>query len=236
VNFLNGSSQLSSATLNASGIATYTGALSPGSNVITADYAGNASFAASNSTIVTVSEPDYSLTANASSLTVTPGSSGNVSLTVTPVGGYNGTVAMSCTTLLAGVSCTFTPASYSLNGSNTVLTGTVAIAASSSAAAVYPRFGQDDSHVVESVLSWLPGGAVILLIAFERRRLMRNPRTRQLFLLLMLLCAAAGLSACGGGGGGGGTTTQPVTGTVTVTAAGSSGNVSQALQLTVTVQ
>jgi arabinogalactan endo-1,4-beta-galactosidase len=236
VNFLNGSSQLSSATLNASGIATYTGPLSPGVNSITADYTGNTAFAASNSAAVNVSEPDYSVTANQSSLTVSPGSNGSVSLTITPVGGYNGTVAMSCTTSLSGVSCSFNPASYTLNGSDTVLTGTAEIAASSSAA-LHSPFDRRSNHVVASAILWLPGGAALLLVAFERRRLLRNPRTRRTFLLFALLATTAGFSACGGGGGGGGGgSTQPVTGTVTITAMGATGNVSQTLQLTVTVQ
>jgi hypothetical protein len=212
--------------------------LSPGANTITATYAGNTGFASSNSAAVTVSEPGYSVTASETSLTVTPGSNGSVSLTVTPVGGYNGTVAMSCATSLAGVTCSFTPASYTLDGSNTVLTGTVALAASSSAAAFHPLSDRDGSHVKMAAVLWLPGGAALLLVAFERRHLMRTLRTRQLILLLALLGVAAGLFACGGGGGGGGggTMPQPVTGMVTITAAGSTGNVSQSLQLTITVQ
>jgi arabinogalactan endo-1,4-beta-galactosidase len=236
VNFLDGSSQLGSAALNPSGIATFTGMVSPGANVITAAYVGNTGFASSNSAAVTVSEPDYSVTASETSLTVTPGTNGSVSLTTTPVGGYNGTVAMSCATSLAGVSCIFNPASYTLDGSNTVLTGTVGIAASSSAAALRQLSDRDGSHVGMAAVFWLPGGAALMLVVFERRRLMRNLRARQLFLLLALLGVAASLSACGGGGGGGGTMPQPVTGTVTITAAGSTGNVSQSLQLTVTVQ
>jgi arabinogalactan endo-1,4-beta-galactosidase len=238
VNFLNGSNQLGSASLNSSGIATLSAMLSPGANTITAAYAGNTGFASSNSAAVTVSEPDYSVTANLTSLTVTPGSNGSVSLTVTPVGGYDGTVTMSCATSLAGVSCIFSPTSYTLDGSNTKLTGTVALAASSSAAAFHPLSHRDGSHVAMAAILWLPGGAALLLVAFRRRRLMRNLRIRQMFLLLALLGVVVGLFACGGGGGGGGggTMPQPVTGTVTITAAGSTGNVSQSLQLTVTVQ
>jgi hypothetical protein len=237
VTFLNGSAQLGTGTLNASGVATYSGTLSPGVNSLSADYAGTTAFAASNSATVTVSEPDYSLASNLTTLTVTPGNSGSVSLTVTPVGSYNGTVAMSCSTTLAGVTCSFTPASYTLDGSNTAMNGTVSIAASSSAALVYPLFNRDRSGVMEASVLWLPGMAAILLVVFDRQRLLRNPRARQLFLLLAFLAAGTGLSACGGAGsGGGGGNPPPVTGTVTITAAGSSGGVSQSAQLSVTVE
>jgi len=239
VNFLNGSSQLGSGTLNSSGIATFTGMLSPGANVITAAYAGNTSFASSNSAAITIYEPDYSVSTSATSVTVSPGGNGNVPLTVTPVGGYKGTVTMSCATNVAGVSCSFSPASYTLDGSNTILSGTVAVAASSSAA-LHPLSDRHGSNVAMATVFWLPGGAALLLLSFERRRLMRNLRARQLLLLFALLGVSACFVACGsgggGGGGGGGGTTSPVTGTVTITAAGSTGNVSQSLQVTVTVQ
>ena len=242
VNFLNGSTQMGSGALNGSGVATLTATILPGANSITAQYAGNAQFASSTSAAVTVLEPDFSVTGNESNLTITAGGNGNVSLTVTPVGNYAGTVSMNCSTTLAGVSCTFNPASYTLDGSDTVLTGTATIAASSTASLARPEIDRHDSRIVAGVL-WLPAGVVGLLIAVQRRRLMGNSRICSLFVLLALLPAAFGLSACGsggssgggGGGGGGGSGTQPVTGTVTITAAGSTGNVTQTLPLTVTV-
>ncbi|MGD0734537.1 MAG: glycosyl hydrolase 53 family protein [Terracidiphilus sp.] len=236
VTFLDGSAQLGTGTLNGSGVTTYTGTLSQGANSLTADYAGTAAFEASNSPVVTVTVPDYSVTASQSSLTVSPGSSGSVSLTVTPIGGYNGTVAMSCATALAGVTCTFSPSSYTLDGSNTVLTGTASIAASSSASVVYPQFHRANSGIVAATIVWLPGVFSLLLVSLERKRLLRNPHVRHMFLILAMLFAAACLSACGGSGGGGTTTPPPVTGTVTITGTGSVGSVTQSLPITVTVE
>lgn len=235
VTFLNGSTQLGTSALNASGVATFNGTLSPGANSLTADYAGTTAFAASNSSAITVTEPDFSLTSNVSTLSVTPGSSGSVTLTLTPVGGYNGTVGMSCTSVLAGVTCSFTPVTYTLDGSNTAVTGTVSIAASSSAALAFPRLNRDRNNLVEAGVLWLPGLATLLLFALQRKRMLRNPRTGQMLLLLALLATGAGLTACGGGGGSGGSP-PPVTGTVILTAAGSAGDVGQSLQLSVTVQ
>jgi hypothetical protein len=222
--------------LNGSGVAILTATVSPGTNSITAQYAGNAQFASSASAAVTVLVPDFSVAGNESSLTVAAGGNGNVSLTVTPVGNYAGTVSVSCSTTMAGVSCTFSPASYSLDGSDTVLTGTATIVASPTASLVKPEIGRHDSRFVAGVL-WLPAGALGLLFAVQRRRFLGNPRIYCQLFFIVLLAAVFGLSACGSGGssGGGGGGAQPVTGTVTITAAGSTGNVTQTVPLTVTV-
>jgi arabinogalactan endo-1,4-beta-galactosidase len=237
VNLLNGTSQLGSGTLNASGVATFIATVSPGSNSITAAYVGNTQFAASTSPAVTVLVPDFSLTANQSSLTVSPGGSGIISLTVIPVGNYSGSVTMGCTTTLAGVTCAFAPTSYTLNGSNTVQTGTLTVSASSSAAAMLqlPTNRHEDRSALAALFS-APSGLIVLLIAFHRRRVSRAPGTHQLLLLFALLTASAYLSSCGGSsGGGGGGGMQPVTGTVTITATGSSGNISRTVPLSVTI-
>ena len=237
VNFLSGSTQLASSTLDASGVASYTGQLSAGTNSITADFTGNAFFGASQSAAVTVAEPDFSFTANQSTLSVMSGGNGGISLTLTPVGGYKGSVAMSCSTTLAGVSCSFNPATYTLDGSNKAITGSVTIDASSSAAALSPVVDSQLNQLLVAGIFWLPAGACMLLVLLERKRLTRHPRARQIFLLLTLLAAAAGLVSCSGGGASnaGGTTPKPVNGTVTITAAGSAGSVSQSVQLAVTV-
>jgi arabinogalactan endo-1,4-beta-galactosidase len=239
VNFLNGTTQIGSGTLSASGVATLTVTVSPGANSITAQYVGNSQFAPSTSTAVTVLEPDFSVTANQSSLTISAGSSGSVSLTLTPVGNYSGTVSMTCSTALAGVTCTFTPASYSLDGSDTVLTGTATILASATASLTTPALNHHHDNSALAALLWLPAGVLGLLIALQRRRLRGNAFFYGLIFSLALLPPAFALSACGSSGnssGGGGTGgTQPVTGTVTITATGSISNTTQTLPLTVTI-
>ena len=236
LNFLNGTAQLGSATLDASGSATYTGTLSPGANSISAQFVANTDFAASTSSPVMVTEPDYSVSANSTSLTVAPGGAGNISLTLTPVGKYQGAVAMSCNSAISGVTCSFNPASYTLDGSDTVLSGTVAIAAASSTAMLHSPSGPDRNPVFSAAIFLVPGGAFLLIAAFERKRLTRNLRTRHIVLMLGLLASAAGITACGGGGASSvSTPQQPVSGIVTISAVGSTGNVSQSIQVTVTV-
>jgi len=86
-----GTTSLGSGTLS-SGTATYsTSALTAGTHTITATYGGDATYASSTSSgiTVTVSSPTFKLTA--SNVTISRGSQGSTSITVTP-NGYTGTV------------------------------------------------------------------------------------------------------------------------------------------------
>lgn len=174
--------------------------------------------------------PGFRLTGTPSSLTLSASGSGTVNLTLAPVGGYAGTIKMSCSTTLANVVCTFSPSSYASDGSNTALTGSVSIASSGTAMLARPAQG---GSLLRTAAWFLPFG-LLALRPWKRR----GGKNASLWLLALLLGWAVGLTACSGGGsggGGGGGGTQPVTGTVTVTAAGSTGNVTQTLTVTVTV-
>ena len=177
-------------------------------------------------------QPSFSLAASESSLTIALGGSGNVGLTLTPVGSYAGTIKMSCTTTMANASCSFNPNSYAADGSDTVLTGSVTISSTSSSA----QLGTASRPLLTSMVWFLPGG---MILSLRRRRRRRNiGRVAGLVLLGVTLAGVSGLTACGGGGSssGGGGGSQPVTGSVTVVASGSANNVSQSVSVNVTIQ
>jgi subtilase family serine protease len=67
---------------------------------------------------VVVTAPNFALSASATSLSVAPGASGSVSLTVTPQNGFNSAVALSVSGLPTGVTATFTPATISGAGTS----------------------------------------------------------------------------------------------------------------------
>ncbi|MDR3737298.1 MAG: pectinesterase family protein, partial [Acidobacteriaceae bacterium] len=138
VTFLDGTTTLGSSVLNAQGVATLaTTGMVVGTNPVTASYAGDASFAASVSaatTITGVVPPSFSLSVSPTTLVITSGSTGAATITFTPVGGYTGTVTLSCGSLPANVYCTFTPLTLTANGSNTVQTSTLSIATNGVAA------------------------------------------------------------------------------------------------------
>jgi hypothetical protein len=76
---------------------------------------------------------DYSLAASPASLSINQGSSGTSTITVNPVNGFTGSVALAASGLPAGVTAVFTPASTTstsslqLTASSTATTGTATI-------------------------------------------------------------------------------------------------------------
>jgi arabinogalactan endo-1,4-beta-galactosidase len=232
VTFLSGITSVGTGVLNASGVAMYTvTSLPPGVDAITASYAGSADFATSASAALSVTEAGFTLSASPMNVSIAAGGTGNVALTLTPVGGYTDTIAMSCTSPMAGVTCAFTPATYTANGSNAALTGSVTLSASSTAI-LKPLFRSDHNGFLAAV--FFPFGSITLLTGLRRKR-SRGVLSMGVVLLFLLATGAIGVAGCSGGGS---NTAQPqgpqsVTGTVTVTATGA--KLTQSINLTVTV-
>jgi len=133
VTFLSGSTALGTGTLDAGGTAslatTFTAAASYS---LTAAYGGDANFSGSTSaaqteTVTTPPTPGFAVTANPSSVTIQHGQTGSIVLTVTPQGGYAGTVTLSCGSLPAHASCSFNPASVTLTPGGGPVTNTLTI-------------------------------------------------------------------------------------------------------------
>ncbi len=78
----------------------------------------------------TAAAPDFSISALPPSLTLTPGQSGTVVITVTSLNGYDSVVSFSCSGLPAGVSCSFSPASVTPQATPVSTTLTVTTSAS----------------------------------------------------------------------------------------------------------
>jgi hypothetical protein len=163
-------------------------------------------------------------------------------LTVTPTGGYSGTIAWSCSNLPANASCAFAQNQVALSGNDQVVSVALNITTTQQAENHGPRTPLNPA--LFALAFWWPGGLAI----FMRKRILHNSRSSwQLCLLLVCVCAfAAGLSGCGsssGMGSGGGTSTPPSTPTppttaqVTVTATGTSGTAvsTQTVTLTLTM-
>ncbi|MGC1966663.1 MAG: glycoside hydrolase family 44 protein [Candidatus Acidiferrales bacterium] len=116
LSFLDGSTQIGSATLSGGSASVSSTTLAVGTHTITAAYSGDVNYTVSNSAAVTVTvagapTPDYSLSMSASSLTVAQGGSGNLTITVTPQNGFKQPVGLACSGLPAGGTCSFNPQS-----------------------------------------------------------------------------------------------------------------------------
>lgn len=128
--FLDGTTSLGAATVSA-GKATITAVLAQGAHSITARYSGDSSFATSTSaaTAITIVAP-VTLTATPQTLTLAPGASGSVALSVVPAAGATGTVSFTCASPVSYIACSISPASQAISGTSAVsATLTIQVAA-----------------------------------------------------------------------------------------------------------
>ncbi len=184
--------------------------------------------------------PDYSVSANPASTTITAGASGAFTITLTPRNFYNGTVTFSCGTLPSEATCTFSNPSLTPNG-NGVLTSVLTIKTTAPSSALMAPMDVTPHGGAPSLLASLAGvGLFGLILAGEWKK---NGRRMGIILALVALGMLVTLVGCGG------SSTPPIkdpgtppgTYTVTVTASGTAGNnngntSAHTLTLTLTVQ
>ncbi len=198
-----------------------------GNYALTATYSGDTNYSASNATGVTLSVTNFTLSANSPGSIVipSPGSSGQLMLTITGLTGYTGTVNFtpaSCSGLPSGAACGFSPASVTGTGTTTV---TVTTRGPSAAA---QRAGLNGTNWLITSMGTIAFGIVFLGGSMRKRW----PTLLGLAVVALLLF----LPACGGGssGGGGGNPGTP-TGTYNVVVTATSGNASQNATFTLMV-
>ena len=117
VAFAAGTTTLGNVTLNSQGIATLTTSFTnSGVYNVVASYSGDAYDQASASPplVETIVAPSLSASISPGSLTIADGASGTLTITLTSIGSYTGTVDFSCGTLPAHVSCSFAPPSLTI--------------------------------------------------------------------------------------------------------------------------
>jgi hypothetical protein len=187
---------------------------------------------------------DYSLSLSAASATINAGQPSTATLSVTPAGGMNQVVSLSCSVspvVSHGPKCSVSPSSVTPDGTNPA-TATVTITTTARGAAVWP------DHRLMPPISRLPWMVWLVLSAFwvlgfkaagkfSRSTSMRTVRT---VVFATGLLVASIWTSCGGGGGGssfsppamGGTPAGAYTISVTASAAG----VSRGTSLSLTVQ
>jgi hypothetical protein len=161
--------------------------------------------------------PDFSVAATPTSLTVTAGSSGTATVTVTPANGFNAAVSFSCSGLPSGASCSFTPATVTPSGgaaSTTTLTATTSATNAALRRNGRPLFPEAALAVALCFMGW------------------KKRRWQMLSLLAVSVAGLSLLSGCGSSGSGS-SAPQPVASTVTVTA--TSGSLAHTSTFTLTV-
>jgi len=217
------STVLGTATLSGGKASMTTSALALGGHTITAVYTGDSTYAASTSSAVTVmitaAPPDFNMALSLSNATIS-GSGGTTSttITLTPSGGFTGTITLTCSGLPAHSTCAFNPASLTASGSTATSTMTITTNTASASLVRHDRSGVS--------LAFLGFGIFGLSFLRGRRRL------PQLLAVLCLLFVGFGLSGCGGSSP---STTTP-SGTYPVTVTATSGSTIHSATFNLTVQ
>ncbi len=227
VTFYNGSTQIGTPQNLSNGIASLsysTSALAAAIYTINADYSGDTSFNSSTGS-ASLDVEDFTIAANPTTVTVSsPGLSGETTLTITPLGGFNQALSFTCSPLPSETTCTAT------KNTTTSYTLTISTMAASELRNPFER----SRRIFYALL--LPGLMGLLVPARKRKRTMR--RMLLLGLFVLLACSILWMAGCGGGSS---TPTNPGTptgtSTVTVTAATAGSNpLSHTVTVTLTVQ
>ncbi|MES2390706.1 MAG: Ig-like domain repeat protein [Acidobacteriota bacterium] len=203
VTFLDGSSAIGTGTLNGSGAATLTiSTLAVGTHSITAQYAAAGIFPASVSSakqVIITGTPDFSITNAPPSLTITRGSTGSVTFTVTPLNGYTGTLKFSCGTLPAYASCSFSPAQLAFTGgAQSPQTATLTLDTTARTMSMLKPLARSRPSFSLAGLFAFPGLGLGFL-GLRRRKGSRRIALTLLFGLVALIGATA-LTGCGSHG------------------------------------
>jgi hypothetical protein len=167
------------------------------------------------------------------SATLTSGTAAVYNVVVTPLSGFTGMVALSCTGAPAGSSCTTSAASVNVTGAAVPVTVSVTTTA---ATLVYPQ-SRRERRMGAFAAVVLPLGTFALMAGKRRRRVLSG------LFCLILLSYVGGFVGCGSGSAGpnvatnsspAGGGTSPVTSTLTLS--GVSGTQTRTVSLTLTVQ
>ena len=192
-----------------------------GSETVTATYSGDTNYAANNFSapiLVSVNQPTVSIAETP--MTVSAGSSGSSTITLTAVGPFTGSVIVTASTLPVGVTCPSSPLTISVTG--TTATGTfncqVAAPSTSLSAANFSHAklleakaeGQRMGGKASGGKGWWKLSASTGFAAFLLLFLPGRKRSRAA-LGLGLVCVVSFALGCGGGSGGGHEVTATLT-------------------------
>ena len=162
-------------------------------------YSGDDNFATATSPVLTLTVADYGLTMVPSTLTLTGGTSGNVTMLLNISGGFSGSVSFGCTPPAGSeATCSFSPASLSSGGVTTMTINTTAASSGTSTGQVRPGMRRSGGWQVGSTLAL----ASLFVVALPRRRRSLSGSV----LAFLMACVLLGAAGCGAG-----TMSTPVT-------------------------
>ena len=226
VTFYSGTTVVGSGSVSGMGV-TATALLPQGSNSLTAKYSGDGNFTSSTSTATTLTLlAPLSLAPTPATLSLAAGGSGTAALTLTPSGGFTGTVTLACASPVSYITCSMTPSTQTISSTSAV-SATLTVQVAATLAQIQPPAGWTNRDRV-----WM---AMLLPLGFfgltRKRKGLRG--VLSCFVLLAML---AGFSGCAGSPSSSSVSNLPPAGTqaVTVTAIGGIAATSTTVSVNVT--
>ena len=176
---------------------------------------------------------DFSMLSSSPSASVAPGQMATYNVEIEPAGGFNQTVALSCTGAPIDSTCSVSPSSVKLSGSGTV-PATITVATAGGSAALFTPSAFARRSIVALWLAFAGFPGLVLVGTGTKRR-------RALLRAIVLFCLISGTvmwTSCGGGGSGSGAATPAGSYNLTVVGTFSSGpaNLVHSTKLTLVVQ
>lgn len=233
ITYMNGATSLGTATVGASGAATFSLNPPAGQYSITAHYSGDALNAPSVSNVVTVNvsqATEFTIALNPTSLSLQTTKSGQVTINLGSQDGFTDKIALGCGSLPYSVSCNFSSNDFSLSANGqasvTLTVDTNSPLASGSQAKNDGLFGSGGM-----LAAWLFPGAALLGLAFRRFR--RNAAALRALVVIAMLAGTTFLMA--GCGGFSLNSAKPGNYVIQVTATGTQTGVMHVANLTLTV-
>jgi VCBS repeat-containing protein len=174
--------------------------------------------------------PDFTVGISPASQSLTAGESTTYTLTLTPVGGFKQAVTLSCTGAPAKATCSTVPSPVPLDGSSSSQVQiNITTTASSVALPYFSPWNRSTPITMAAVAAFTCILAALIVLVNSWRA-----RFRWAFLLLVLITLVG--IGCGGGGSSSGTTQGTPTGTYILTVNATSGSLSHATTISLTVQ
>lgn len=228
--FLDGATVLGTSALSNGVASADASGLTVGTHTITFQYGGDTNFqpntVSSAITVTTAPAPDFTMSSNPGSITLSAGQSGMVTLSIAANAGLSGNVSFACTGLPAESACSFSPATLAASpGQTSSATLTITTTAPSSAR-MQPPVRTNTAKLAAAL------GFLLAVPLWGRRR-------QRLWMLVAV--AALGISSLAGCSGGISTQNPPPNtgspaGSYSVTVTATSMQVSHTLPLKVVIQ
>ena len=215
--------------------------LSQGTHNLNVVYSGDSAYLGSSGSITaTIGPPDFAMGAasgGSMTATVTAGQAANYNLSLTPSGGFSGTVTLTCSGAPTAASCAVSPASMNVSGTAAApFSVSVTTTSRTVGASVLPR----PTGPAGWMIVLLFGGLASAWFGRWRKRVMRDStfaKRGQTWGTLGMLVVLALIVGCGGGSS---STKPPVqsgtpAGTYTIVVSATSGSTTHTQNLTLTV-